>query len=215
MRIPTMLSTYMMVALAAGGFRDSLFGQTDVSDAARAERLLESARGANPLICELAMQAIDRRYGSWGSTARAPDAIVAQRVLLEWAAQDIEDADVVPVLASALSDDDTCVRRMAARLFGRVNHPSAVGALITRLRDREDKTRQMAAVALGYLESHETVDALLGVLDDAVAAVRAAATWALGAIEDERAIDALTDLLTNDPDPSVRRQAAWALGNMY
>ena len=31
----------------------------------------------------------------------------------------------------------------------------------------------------------------------------------------EQALEALTRLLGDDPDPFVRRQAAWALGNMY
>ena len=87
--------------------------------------------------------------------------------------------------------------------------------LIRRLRDGDDRTRQMAAVGLGYAEHNDAVDALLGALTDRVAAVRAAATWALGEIEDERAVDALTRLLAEDSDPMVRRQAAWALGNMY
>jgi HEAT repeat protein len=185
------------------------------SDSTRAVQLLENARGANPVMCELAMQSIDRRYGNWGSTGRAPDAIIGQRTLLEWAQQDMEDAGVVSALGVALSDEDTCVRRMAARLFGRVEHPSAAETLMDRLGDRDERTRQVAAVALGYLENHDAVDALMDALSDRVAAVRAAATWALGEIEDVRAVEALTQLLGDDPDPFVRRQAAWALGNMY
>jgi HEAT repeat protein len=73
----------------------------------------------------------------------------------------------------------------------------------------------MAAVALGFFDDDTGVDALLDALDDRIAAVRAAATWALGEIEAERAVVALTRLLEEDPDPFVRRQAAWALGNMY
>ncbi len=186
-----------------------------VSDSTRAVQLLANARGANPVMCELAMQSIDRRYGNWGSGGRAPDAIIGQRALLEWASQDIEDAGAVAALGVALADDDTCVRRMAARLFGRVHFPRAVETLLDRLGDRDERTRQMAAVALGFFDDDTGVDALLDALDDRIAAVRAAATWALGEIEAERAVVALTRLLEEDPDPFVRRQAAWALGNMY
>ncbi len=185
------------------------------SDSTRAALLLENARGANPVMCELAMQSIDSRYLNWRSAGQAPDAIIGQRSLLEWASEDIEGAGAVSVFGSALSDEDTCVRRMAARLLGRAKHPSAVSVLLERLSNGDDRTRQMAAIGLGYTESGDAVEALINVLTDRVAAVRAAATWALGEIEDERAVDALTRLLANDSDPMVRRQAAWALGNMY
>jgi HEAT repeat protein len=189
--------------------------ESTFSDSTRAVQLLANARGANPVMCELAMQSVDRRYGNWGSAGRAPDAIIGQRALLEWASQDIEDAGVVGALSGALSDEDVCVRRMAARLFGRVEHPSALQALTMQLENPGERTRQMAAVALGYLDNPEAVEDLITVLNDRVAAVRAAATWALGEIEDERALSALTRMLENDPDPFVRRQAAWALGNIY
>ncbi len=185
------------------------------SDAVRAQLLLDNARGANAVMCELAMRSIDNRYGGWGSAGRAPDATIGQRPLLEWASSEIEDADAVPVLGAALSDGDVCVRRMAARLLGRVKHPSALAMLLRRLEDGDERTRRMAAVGLGYADNRDAVEPLLNVLDDRVAAVRAAATWALGEIEDERAVDALTRLLAEDSDPMVRRQAAWALGNMY
>jgi HEAT repeat protein len=189
--------------------------ESGATDSTRAVQLLANARGANPVICELAMQSIDRRYGNWGSAGRAPDAIIGQRALLEWASHDMQEAGVVGALSLALSDDDTCVRRMAARLFGRVKHPTAASTLVNRLDDRDERVRQMAAVALGYIEDSETVDALIDVLGDRVAAVRSAATWALGEIGDERAANALIRMLEDDPDQFVRRQAAWALGNMY
>lgn len=209
-------SVFVGLTLLNGGSGGSLAAQSaSGSDSTRAVRLLDNARGANPVMCELAMRSIDNRYGGWGSAGRAPDAILGQRALLEWASSKIEDADAVPVLGAALSDDDVCVRRMAARLLGRVEHRSALTMLMNRLEDRDERTRQMAAVGLGYADNRDAVDALMDVLGDRVAAVRAAATWALGEIEDERAVDSLTRLLANDSDPTVRRQAAWALGNMY
>ena len=185
------------------------------SDSIMAVRLLQSARGANPVMCELALRSIDSRPGSWGSAGQAPDMIIGQLQLLEWASGQMEDASVVTVLGAALSDGDVCVRRMAARLLGHVRHPSALTMLMRRLKDRDERTRQMAAIGLGYADDSDAVEALLSVLEDSVAAVRAAATWALGAIEDERGVDALARLLTEDSDPMVRRQAAWALGNIY
>ena len=204
------------VPLLSHGFSVGLAAQsTSGSDSTRALLLLDNARGANPVMCELAMRSIDNRYGSWGSAGRAPDAVIGQRALLEWAGAEIKNADAVPVLGEALSDTDVCVRRMAARLLGRVKHRSALTMLLSQLENGDDRTRQMAAVGLGSADTSDAVGALLSVLTDRVAAVRAAATWALGEIEDERAVDALTRVLSEDSDPMVRRQAAWALGNMY
>lgn len=212
----TLAGTMALLVISNGAVTRGLAAQTaSASDSVRAVQLLANARGANPVMCELAMQSIDRRYGNWGSAGQAPDAIIGQRTLLEWASQDIEDAGVVSALSTALSDADTCVRRMAARLFGRVKHPSAVETLQHQLENRDERTRQMAAIALGYQDELAAVDALMDALADRVAAVRAAATWALGEIEAERAIAALTRLLEDDPDPFVRRQAARAIGNMY
>ena len=67
---------------------------------------------------------------------------------------------------------------------------------------------------MGYAEKRDAVEPLLRNLVDNVAEVRSASAWALGEIEDPRATEALVRLLSEDPDPRVRRQAAWALGNM-
>lgn len=210
------LAVFFAVAALVCASSGALVAQSETgSDSIRAVRLLETARGANPVMCELALRLIDNRYGSWGSAGRAPDAIIDQQQLLEWASEGIEDSRVVPVLGTALSDGDVCVRRLAARLLGRVRHPSALTTLMNGLESRDERVRQMAAVGLGYADDRAAVDALLAALTDGVAAVRAAATWALGVIEDERAVAALTRLLRQDGDPMVRRQAAWALGNMY
>ena len=184
-RLRVVAGALLGVALVNGGLPVGLVAQSETgSDAVRAELLLNNARGANPVMCELAMRSIDNRYGNWGSAGRAPDAIIGQRALLEWASSEIDDASAVPVLGAALSDDDVCVSRMAARLLGRVKHRSALSMLMDRLDDGDERTRRMAAVGLGYADSRDAVDALIDVLGDRVAAVRAAATWALGEIED-------------------------------
>jgi HEAT repeat protein len=199
-----------------GGSVVTLEGQNaGTSDSARAAQLLSNARGTNPVMCELAMQSVDRRYGNWGAGGEVPDGIIGQRPLLEWASRDIHGDGAVPVLGAALSDDDTCVRRLAARLLGRVTNPAAVRELLRHLQDGDARTRQAAAVGLGYADSRDAVMPLVHTLDDDVGAVRAAAVWALGEIEDDRAVEALTRLLSEDPDPMVRRQAARALGNIH
>ena len=65
------------VLLMNAGFAGTLAAQfVSGSDSVRAVRLLDNARGANPVMCELAMRSIDNRYGNWGSAGRAPDAII-------------------------------------------------------------------------------------------------------------------------------------------
>ena len=184
------------------------------NDADRAARILDQARGTSEFMCGIALRSLGNRYGDWYWMS-APDAATDQRDLLEWAANRIERAEAVPVLSDALSDRDLCVRRVAARLLGQVEHPQALNALLGRLESSNAETRQMAAIGLGYQEKPVALDALVTALKDQVSSVRAAAAWALGEIEDPRAIEALARVLEQDGDPTVRRQAARALGEMH
>jgi hypothetical protein len=184
------------------------------ADADFAARVIEQARGTNEFMCELALRSIDNRFGG-GYWIHVPDAAIEQRDLIEWVTDQTESAEAVPVLSDALSDRDLCVRRVAARLLGHVKHPRALEALLDRLRSGDAETRQMAAIGLGHQDDRNAVEALLRALTDRAATVRAAVAWALGEIEDRRAIAALTRALKEDPDPTVRRQAARALGEIY
>lgn len=194
---------------AAGEFRTAAG-----PDSADAAALLAAARGTAPAICELAVQAVDSRYGSWRSMRYAPDVDPAARGLAAWASGRIDGADAVPVLSAGLSDPDPCVRRLAARLLGRVRDDAAVDALVRALRSDDDETRRMAAIGLGYAGEEVAVESLIETLAAAAAPLRAASAWALGEIEDEAAVPALVRALGGDPDPAVRLQAAVALGEM-
>jgi len=183
------------------------------ADSDYAARVIEHARGTNAFMCELALRSIDNRFGA-GYWIHVPDAATEQRELFEWATYQTESADAVPVLSDALSDRDPCARRVAARLLGHIKHPRALAALLDRLRSGDDQTRQLAAIGLGHQDDRNAVGALLRALTDRAATVRAAVAWALGEIEDRSAIEGLTRALKEDPDPTVRRQAARALGQI-
>ncbi len=189
--------------------------QSDPSDSARATQVLNGVRGANDIMCELAVRSLGGRFGNWGWSGTAPDATEQHLELLRWATRDTESADAVRILSAALSDRDACVRRVAARLLGRVNHPAAVEALMERLRRGDDHAKQMAAIGLGYAEDTVAVESLIDALKGEATLIRAAAAWALGEIEDERSVEALARAVLEDPDPLVRRQAARALGELY
>ena len=184
-----------------------------------ATALLATVRGADPVVCELAVRAVDGRHG-WSSTADELAGVGAtltplQRATIQWAVDDDEDgADPAAVepLAVALRDPDPCVRRMAALKLGRTRHPRAVTALTAALAGGEPELRAVGALGLGYAEDPAAIDALGRALADGSAEVRAASAWALGEIEDARAIPLLIPILRDDADPAVRRVAAWALG---
>lgn len=182
-------------------------------DPATVTAILTAVRGANPLLCELAVRTVETQWGWSGFGLRAPrDATT--RAAVEVINQRRTGIQSVAALAAALGDDDACVRRIAAPLLGRVDHPSALAALRTALHDQRPETREAAAIGLGYTENTAAIPALLGGLQDAVARVRAASAMSLGEIEDRRAIGALVRLLREDRDDEVRAAAAWALGEI-
>lgn len=184
-----------------------------------ASALLETVRGADPVVCELAVRAVDGRHG-WSSTADELAGVGAsltplQRATFQWAVEGNEEAadgGAVEPLAAGLADPDPCVRRMAALKLGRTGDPRGIAALRSALVSPDVAQRVVGALGLGYAEDPAVIDDLGGALDDASPEVRAAAAWALGEIEDARAIPLLIPVLGGDEDPAVRQVAAWALG---
>ena len=188
--------------------------QEPETDSVLATRFLAGLRGATPLTCEMAIRSLGIGWG-WRVQQRVPDAQVDQQELIRWATSGSRDPSAVPPLAAGLVDDDPCVRRMAARLLGRMRNPQANDALLSALSAPDAALRSLAAIGLGYAEDRASVDPLMATLGDAVPSVRATAAWALGEIEDERALPALAQLLARDSAPEVRRAAAIAIGNLY
>jgi HEAT repeat protein len=188
-----------------------------------AAALLATVRGADPVVCELAVRAVDGRHG-WSSTADELTGVGAtltplQRATIQWAVDggdedERPDPATVEPLAAALRDPDPCVRRMAALKLGRSGHPRAIAALTTALGGAEPELRAVGALGLGYAEDPRSIEPLGDALHDDTPEVRAAAAWALGEIEDARAIPLLIPVLRGDADPAVRRVAAWALGSI-
>ena len=185
-------------------------------DTAAVSRLLGVVRGANPLVCEMAVRTADQRgtWSSWGSS----DALTldsASSAVLDWAHRSHNDPALVAPLRRGVQDDDACVRRVAASLLSNVRHPSAVDALRQALEDARPGTREVAAFGLGMAHVESSSDALERRLGDDAAPVRRAAAWALGELELKKSIPALIHLLARDPDARVRQAAAWAIGNIH
>ena len=207
------LAALLSAALPAGLAAQGRGRDNPVGDSAAVVALVESARGANAVLCELAARSVESQWG-WGDEAmdvRAPrDAAV--RAALAQTRGLRTPPELVTQLAASLRDDDACVRRLAAPLLARVRTLTANQALRVALQNEHSTTREAAALGLGFTGDPAVIPALLAGLQDAEARVRVACVWALGEIEDKRAVGALVRLLREDRDADVRRAAAWALG---
>jgi len=213
MRCLTSLVVAALVLPCGAGAQSPRAG-SPTADSAAVVAIIESVRGANPVLCELAARSVENQWG-WGGQydLRATRDPLARAALEVSRGHRPPPAAVAP-LAAALRDGDACVRRVAAPLLGRVRTPAALAALRTALRDEHADAREAAAIGLGYSEDRSTIPALLAGIQDAEPRVRAASAWALGEIEDARAIGALVRLLREDRDATVRAAAAWALGSI-
>jgi HEAT repeat protein len=179
--------------------------------------LLTTVRGSPPLFCELAARTVDGRnwWGNSGSGAGgALEVDSAGAAIIRWIHSDGKDPRVVARLAPALRDPDACVRRIAASMLGRIDHPSAAAALIAALDDANAGTRAVATIGLGFAEDSRALQPLIGRLRDAAPSVRRGAAWALGELEDKAAMLPLIELLERDPDARVRQAAAVAIGRV-
>ncbi|HMC56062.1 MAG TPA: HEAT repeat domain-containing protein [Gemmatimonadaceae bacterium] len=185
-------------------------------DTASLLRMLRAVRGADPLLCELAVRSVDMHgwWSHWGPISGDPlETDSTSAAIVRWIQDDHEDPRLVPPLTAALRDTDACTRRVAGSFLGRVHHAAARSALMTALDDANAGTRSVAALGLGLGEDHAAVQPLIRRLRDDDAAVRRASAWALGSIEDRAALGALVEVLQRDADPRVRQAAAWAIGN--
>jgi HEAT repeat protein len=91
---------------------------------------------------------------SWIERLKAPEAATRLQAVHILQERKADAAEVVPALSGALTDEDTYVRRDAARalgVFGEQARP-VVPALQGRLRDREPSVRKAAALALSRID---------------------------------------------------------------
>ena len=144
----------------------------------RVRVLLDGMRGANPMQCELALQGMN----SWWNNGPEPGRDAAAWTVIRHAAHREVEAGSVAMLATALRDTDTCVRRVAARLLGRSELPAARARLIEATRDADPAMRRLGATGLGYMGDKTVTRDLVRMLDDRDPSVRAAAAWAIGSI---------------------------------
>jgi HEAT repeat protein len=122
----------------------------------------------------------------------------------------------LPQLRTAIHRSDLGVEAKLAlvRAAGALAHTGGNEVLTTAMADGDASVRAAAVVAwrdVLYQQSAQPVVALLG---DRDANVRAQAAGVVGGMLEQSARVALEGLVTSDPDSSVRRNAAWALGQL-
>jgi HEAT repeat protein len=133
-----------------------------------------------------------------------------------WALGIIEpdEFDWSPVVA-LLFDPDPGVREAAggALSLTGANH-AAAEFLQERLRDPgvSNDTKRLGALALGSMAIKSDVGFLIKMLQDRDPRVRRWAVVALGEMADQKTVAPLSRVLTKDPDPGVRIEAAFRLG---
>ena len=151
----------------------------DESQATPAEvrAYLAGMQGANAIQCEIALSS----FNSW-SSSRSPDRDQEAWKVAMVIHRRIEFEQLIPELVTAMKAPDECVSRIAARLLGRSNLPSARSALMAGLRDENASVRRLAAIGIGFSEDSTASSQLVRALADRDERVRAAAAWALGAV---------------------------------
>jgi HEAT repeat protein len=145
-------------------------------------------------------------------------ACAAPRMEAEVAAVLARGIDSVEGLAALLGDSSasSLERATGCWLLGRLEDPSAVGALRLAARDSESQVRAEAVRALGELGS-EAEDVLIAALvEDTDEVVRQMAAQALGMLGGERALAVLVETLRRTEEgEEVRSACAEALGDTF
>ncbi len=133
---------------------------------------------------------------------------------LRWAAAralgTIGNKKAVPSLLKVLNDRDPNVRKAAVDALGQIGDHRALSPLVRRLADTSPEVHAAAIEALSRF-GPAVIDLLL--LAYETAWQRGAVIRILGSVGGQQATDVLLQGLT-EYDPAVRRNAAWALGEI-
>jgi HEAT repeat protein len=128
----------------------------------------------------------------------------------------VRQFDALPQLRIAIARTDlTSEARLAiVRAVGFMAHIDGNSVLLTAMNDADAAVRAAAVTAWRDMLGQLDVTPLVARLADRDAKVRAAAATVIGAYGEPSARVMLEQLVTTDTDPFVRRNAAWALGQI-
>lgn len=118
----------------------------------------------------------------------------------------------IPYLTEGLRDENTGIRKEAAKALGTIGDPDGFEPLTRAITDPSPDVRAPAALALGELKDPRAIPFLINLFYDSNAAIRNAAADALGVIG-MPAFEPLVAAL-KDPKTSARLAAIRALGKI-
>jgi len=124
--------------------------------------------------------------------------------------------NAIPALGAGLSNPlFTSEARVAmAHALGVIRRPAAAAPLLAVLADADPAVRAGALSALRKVDGFTDGSAATGMLSDGDENVRVQAIFAVAQYRTQAAAPGLVQLLQSDPSASVRKRAAWALGQM-
>jgi HEAT repeat protein len=123
----------------------------------------------------------------------------------------------IPALSAALTNPVYSgeARAHMASALGRINRPAVVAPLTAALGDGDTQVKVAAMKALQSIAGLRDGSAVSPLLGDGNLGVRAEAATTLGMFHDANSTGALVTALQNDASPIVRKNAAWALGEVH
>lgn len=140
-----------------------------------------------------------------------PRADVRATALFQLVASEAADAEALAT--SAAADEDSLVRKIAAKCLGDLGRSSSVPTLADLvLEDSDPRVRRAAAEALLEIGGPGAIAPLLQALEDPIKEVRLAAIRGVVRRAPDQAVESLASALLDDPEWEVRVQAAAGLG---
>jgi hypothetical protein len=122
-------------------------------------------------------------------------------------------SDVLPVLAKAIQDPETSIRRQAVVELGELRSPEALPYLYIALKDRSASVRRTAGDTLNDIGDPDAMVPMMEALKDANKLVRWRAARFLYEYGDEQALEALK-AAENDPEFEVSLQIRMAIARI-
>ncbi len=119
-------------------------------------------------------------------------------------------------LGAALSNPifSGAARAEMAKALGTIGRPAGTPFLTSALSDADAQVRSASVVALRTIRGNRDGSVALPLVSDADEGVRAEAVTTLGMFKYAGAASVLAGALANDPSATVRKKAAWALGEI-
>ena len=122
----------------------------------------------------------------------------------------------IDALGAGLSNPlfDAEARAAMAQALGAIRRPAAAMPLRTALTDSEATVRAAALSAIRKVDGFRDGSVAVPLLTDASEGVRVQAIFTVAELRTSAAAPGLIQILQSDPSPSVRKRAAWALGEI-